>query len=105
MEELVRASSDEEMRNEMFICGVFSLLDRMFRRPFAVLLKTIPVPERVRQALIDNTGPYQPYVELVRAVELESLYDFRAAADRLMLSVAEINRAQLRALTVAAQLD
>jgi c-di-GMP phosphodiesterase len=105
MEELVRASSDEEMRNEMFICGVFSLLDRMFRQPFAVLLKTIPVPERVRQALIDNTGPYQPYVELVRAVESESLYDFRAAADRLMLSVAEINRAQLRALNVAAQLD
>jgi c-di-GMP phosphodiesterase len=105
MEELVRASSDEEMRNEMFICGVFSLLDRMFRQPFSVLLKTIPVPERVRQALIDNTGPYQPYVELVRAVESESLYDFRAAADRLMLSVAEINRAQLRALNVAAQLD
>jgi c-di-GMP phosphodiesterase len=105
MEELVRASSDEEMRNEMFICGVFSLLDRMFRQPFSVLLKTIPVPERVRQALIDNTGPYQPYVELVRAVESESLYDFRSAADRLMLSVAEINRAQLRALTVAAQLE
>jgi c-di-GMP phosphodiesterase len=93
------------MRNEMFICGVFSLLDRMFRQPFSVLLKTIPVPESVRQALIDNTGPYQPYVELVRAVESESLYDFRAAADRLMLSVAEINRAQLRALNVAAQID
>ncbi len=105
MEELVRASSDEEMRNEMFICGVFSLLDRMFRQPFSVLLKTIPVPERVRQALIDNTGPYQPYVELVRAVESESLHDFRESADRLMLSVAEINRAQLRALNVAAQLD
>jgi c-di-GMP phosphodiesterase len=105
MEELVRTSSDEEMRNEMFICGVFSLLDRMFRQPFAVLLKTLPVPERVRQALIDNTGPYHPYVELVRAVESESLYDFRSAADRLMLSVAEINRAQLRALNVAAQLD
>ena len=105
MEELVRASSDEEMRNEMFICGVFSLLDRMFRQPFSVLLKTIPVPERVRQALIDNSGPYRPYLELVRAVESESLYDFRAAADHLMLSVAEINRAQLRALNVAAQLD
>ena len=105
MEELVRSSNDEEMRNEMFICGVFSLLDRMFRQPFSVLLKTIPVPERVRQALIDSTGPYRPYVELVRAVESESLFDFRAAADGLMLSVAEINRAQLRALNVAAQLD
>ena len=105
MEELVRASSDEEMRNEMFICGVFSLLDKMFGQPFSMLFKSIPVPERVRKALIDNTGPYQPYVELVRAVESESLYDFRGAADRLMLSVAEINRAQLRALHVAAQLD
>ena len=105
MEELVRTSSDEEMRNEMFICGVFSLLDRMFRQPFSVLLKTLPVPERVRNALTDNAGPYQPYLELVRAVESESLYDFRAAADTLMLSVAEINRAQLRALHVAAQLD
>jgi c-di-GMP phosphodiesterase len=75
MEELVRASSDEEMRNEMFICGVFSLLDRMFRQPFSVLLKTIPVPERVRQALIDNTGPYQPYVELVRALNVAAQLD------------------------------
>ncbi len=105
MEELARSSGDEEMRNEMFICGVFSLLDRMFRQPFAELMRTIPVPERVYQALVDGTGPYQPYFELVRAVEAESLFDFRAAADNLMMSVSEINRAELRALTAAAQLD
>ncbi|MGZ5237617.1 MAG: HDOD domain-containing protein, partial [Caldimonas sp.] len=29
MEELVAGSGDEEMRSEVFICGVFSLLDRM----------------------------------------------------------------------------
>jgi c-di-GMP phosphodiesterase len=105
MEELVRSSGDEEMRSEMFICGVFSLLDRMFRQPFAELLKNLPVPDRVVQALVDNAGPYQPYFDLVRAVESESLYDYREAADRLMLSVAEINRAQLRALAVAAEFD
>ena len=105
MEELVRSTGDEEMRNEMFICGVFSLLDRMFGQPFAELLKTIPVPERVFQALVENTGPYQPYVELVRAIENESLYDFRAAADTLMMSVSEINRSELRALAAASQLE
>jgi len=105
MEELARSSGDEEMRNEMFICGVFSLLDRMFRQPFSELMRTIPVPERVYQALVDGSGPYQPYFELVRAVEAESLFDFRAAADNLMMSVSEINRAELRALTAAAQLD
>jgi c-di-GMP phosphodiesterase len=105
MEELVRNSGDEEMRNEMFICGVFSLLDRMFQQPFAELLDSIPVPERVRQALAEGRGPYQPYVALVRAVEDESLFDIRDAADKLMMSVSEINRAQLRALMAASELE
>jgi EAL and modified HD-GYP domain-containing signal transduction protein len=105
MEELVRSTGDEEMRNEMFICGVFSLLDRMFQQPFATLLDTIPVPERVRQALAEESGPYQAYMDLVRAVEGESLFEFRDAADKLMMSVSEINRAQLRALMSASELE
>jgi len=105
MEELVRSSGDEEMRNEMFICGVFSLLDRMFQQPFATLLDTIPVPERVHQALVDESGPFKPYIELVRAIEDESLFEFRDAADTLMMSVSEINRAQLRALMAASELE
>jgi EAL and modified HD-GYP domain-containing signal transduction protein len=105
MEALVASSGDEEMRSEMFICGVFSLLDRMFKQPFSELLQTIPVPERVYQALVDNTGPYQPYFNLVKAVEDESLFEFRAAAETLMLSVSEINRAVLTSLTAASQID
>ena len=105
MEELVRSSGDEEMRSEMFICGVFSLLDRMFHQPFEQLLGSIPVPERVYQSLVKGDGPFQPYVDVVRAAEDGSLYDFREAADRLMMGVAEINRAQLRALLAASQLE
>ena len=105
MEELVRSSGDEEMRNEMFICGVFSLLDRMFQQPFAQLLDSIPVPERVRQALAENSGPYQPYIELVQAVEGDTRFEFREAAEQLMMSVSEINRAELRALMAASELE
>ncbi|MFT3666469.1 EAL and HDOD domain-containing protein [Piscinibacter sp.] len=105
MEELGRSSSDEEMRSELFICGVFSLLDRVFRQPFAELLANIPVPGRVYEALAEESGPFQPYLHMVRAVESGSLFDFREAADALMLGVSEINRAQLRALTAASQLE
>ena len=101
MEELARGSGDEVMRSEMFICGIFSLLDRMLQQPFADLLQTIPVSDRVQRALNDNAGPYQPYLALVNAIEAGTLEDFRQAANHSMLGVAEINRALLTALAVA----
>jgi EAL and modified HD-GYP domain-containing signal transduction protein len=105
MEELVRSSGDEQMGSEMFICGVFSLLDIMMGQPFEQLLKSIPVPQDVFDALVHGSGRYRPYMELVRAVEQESLFDIRNAAESLMLSVTEINRALLGALIAARQLD
>jgi EAL and modified HD-GYP domain-containing signal transduction protein len=105
MEELVRHLGDDEMRNELFICGVFSLLDRMFKQTFAELLQSIPVPERVFQALAEGSGPYQPYCELVRAVEGDTVDAIRDACDRLLMGPTEINRALLRALAAAGQLD
>ena len=105
MEELARVSGDEDMRNELFICGVFSLLDRMFRQPFSELLKTIPVPERVYQVLVDGSGPYAPYVNLVKAMEGQTLAEIREGADALMMSFSDINSAMLRAMSAGSQLD
>jgi c-di-GMP phosphodiesterase len=105
MEELVRSSGDEQMGSEMFICGVFSLLDCMMGQPFDQLLKSIPVPQDVFDALVHGSGRYRPYVDVVRAVEQESLFDIRDTAEALMLSVAEVNRALLRALVAVRQLD
>jgi EAL and modified HD-GYP domain-containing signal transduction protein len=105
MEEMVRSSGDEQMGSEMFICGVFSLLDCMMGQPFDQLLKSIPVPQDVVDALVHGKGRYRPYLDVVRAVERESLFDIREAAETVMLSVAEINRALLRALIAARQLD
>lgn len=109
MEELVRAGGlaqgDAQMRDEAFICGVFSLLDKLMRQPFGELLKSIPVPATVQQALVDGAGPYQPYLELVQAVESAAMFDVREIAERLMMSVGEVNAALLRALATARQLD
>jgi len=105
MEELVRSAGDEQMGSELFICGVFSLLDIMMGQPFEQLLKSIPVPQDVHDALVQGAGRYRPYVELVRAVEQESMFDIRNAAEALMLSAAEVNHALLRALVAARQLE
>lgn len=104
MEELARSSGDEEMRGEMFICGVFSLLDRLMRQPFDELMKNVPVPERVQQSLLGE-GPYTPHLALVRAIEESSVFDIREAAERVMLEPGEVNRALLAALATARRLD
>jgi EAL and modified HD-GYP domain-containing signal transduction protein len=105
MEELGRATADADQRGEMFICGVFSLLDRLMGQPMADLMRSIPVPDAVRAALVDEGGPYHSQLELVRAVEAESVFDIRAAAEATMLGLPDVNRAVLRALAGAKQLD
>ena len=105
MEELVKGSGDAELRGELFICGVFSLLDRLLGQPFAELLRAVPVPDKVRSALLGDEGPFLPYLELVQAIEQESVFDVREKAERLMLSTDEVNRALLAALMTAAQLE
>ncbi len=105
MEELARGMEEREMRDEMFICGLFSLLDHMLKAPFEKLLQSIPVPERVRQALVDESGPFLPYLQLVQAIESESVFDYRERAEALMIGAGEINACVLRALHKATQLE
>ena len=104
MEELVRHQGDENLRNEVFICGVFSLLDRMLGQPFEQLLESLPVPGRVADALAASSGPLRPWLDLAVAVEMEAPYDIQAAADSLMLTPGDVNRAVLNSLRAAWQM-
>jgi len=101
MEELARPGGDDALRNELFICGVFSTLDRMMGQPFEHLLKSIPVQESVATALVHETGPLAPFLVLARAIESESAYDIRETAETLLLTVGDVNRALAKALVHA----
>ncbi len=104
METLALESGNESLRSEMFICGVFSLLDRLFQQPFSELLKTIPVPEPVFQALAEESGPLHCLLSLVRTLEGGTAPDIREAADRAMIDMKQVNKALFTALAGAAQL-
>jgi len=54
---------------------------------------------------VKSEGPFQPYLAMVKAAEGESVHDYREAAEKLLMSIAEINRAQLRALMGAGALE
>jgi c-di-GMP phosphodiesterase len=106
MEELGRATeADEERRGELFICGVFSLLDRLMNQPMADLLDSVPTSMAVRSALVRQDGPLAPYLALALAVESGTGLDIQSAAENLMVAMSTVNQALLRALANARQLD
>ena len=104
MRELASDASDEETRGELFMCGVFSLLDRLLGKPLDELLASLVVPDRTRQALTHGGGAFMPMLRMARAVESNAPDDIRAAAQALRLKPAEVNRALVRALALGRQL-
>jgi EAL and modified HD-GYP domain-containing signal transduction protein len=104
MRELAPDACDEETRGELFMCGVFSLLDRLLGKPLDQLLASLVVPDRARQALSEGRGPFMPMLGMARAVESDSPDAIRAAAQALYLKPVEANRALVRALALGRQL-
>ena len=84
----------------LFVAGMFSLLDRLLGLPMDEVLQTIQLPAEVVQALKGREGPYGPYLALAEACELNSKL-VASLADTLDISPAEVNQAHLSALAWA----
>lgn len=105
MRMLSAGTGEREQRGELFMCGVLSLLHRIYARPIGELLHELPLPERVRAVLVDRSGPYVPLLDLARAIESAVPHDIRAASEMVFMQPIEINLALLRSLLVASQLE
>ena len=105
MRMLAAGTGQRERRGELFMCGVFSLLDRIYARPVGELVRRLGLPERVHAALVDRSGPHLSLLELARAVESEVPHDIRAASEAVFVQPIEINRALLRSLLAASHLE
>jgi len=84
----------------LFVAGMFSLLDRLLGLPMKEVLDTIPLPPEVVKALLTREGMYGPYLALAEACELSSNL-VGSLAGGLDLSPLEVNQAHLQALAWA----
>lgn len=98
LEQLLGESHDETVRDEVFILGVFSLLDKLMKKPFDELLANLAVPESVYETLVDRTGQYVPYLRIVEAIEQGPDPALTGALDDCLMTLADCNRAVLRTL-------
>jgi len=84
----------------LFVAGIFSLLDRLLGITMAEVLDTIKLSDDVAEALLTRGGPLGPYLALAEAAELNSML-VGAQAASLKISAAEVNSAHLSAVTWA----
>jgi EAL and modified HD-GYP domain-containing signal transduction protein len=84
----------------LFVAGMFSLLDRLLGVPMEEVLETIQLPDEVVRALLGRDGMYGPYLALAEACELSSNLVASLAAS-LSLSSVDVNKCHLSALAWA----
>jgi c-di-GMP-related signal transduction protein len=68
-ERLAPAFGLAEHADEIFLTGLFSLLDAILDQRLTCILDTIPVSAEVKSALLGQGGPYRPVLDLVKHYE------------------------------------
>jgi EAL and modified HD-GYP domain-containing signal transduction protein len=97
MENLAAAAGAKPgARDDCFVVGAFSLLDKITGQSMAQLFDELPLPPAVRDAVRERSGPYAAYLELALALEDGGAVREHAAA--LGVSLAQVNAALLQAL-------
>lgn len=96
------AGAPTTVRDQCFVVGAFSLLDRITGRSLARLTQDVPLPDPVVAALNGAGGPYAAWLALARAVEDDGKGPAQprvaAAAEPLGLNLGAVNLALLKAL-------
>lgn len=88
----------------LFVAGMFSLLDKLLGVPMEQVLEKIQLSESVTQALLSREGIYGPFLALAEACELNNA-DVEAMATSLCIDVKQVNQAQMAALAWAQTLQ
>jgi len=91
------AALDRADAENIFVAGMFSLLDRLLGIPMREVLETVPLSAEIVAALLERGGRFGPYLALAEACELNSGLVSSLAAS-LHLTPEEVNKAHLSAL-------
>jgi EAL and modified HD-GYP domain-containing signal transduction protein len=89
---------EKKDRDNLFIVGVFSLLDVILKTPMPQVLEKIQLPEAVAEALLDRSGVYGPFLQLTEACEEADAKRIIELADHLQFDASKVNECHLAAL-------
>lgn len=94
---LGKTSLSKDESENLFIVGMFSLLDRLLGISMEEVLARIQLPDMISKALLSREGIYGPFLALAEACELSTALIGTLAAS-LKISPVEVDKAHLSAL-------
>ncbi len=89
---------DKKDRDNLFIVGVFSLLDAILKMPMDKVLEKIQLPETVSEALLTREGIYGPFLQLTEACEDANSQRILELAELLQFDAIKVNECHISAL-------
>ncbi len=104
-EQLAGRALFAKARDEIFVAGLFSLLDVVMRTPMEEVLKQISLPAEITEAIVSQRGPYAPYLALAIACEQDDQSSIEALAKQIGREVDDINAVHMDALLWAQQMS
>lgn len=95
---------DKHDRDNLFIVGVFSLLDAILKMPMDQVLEKIQLQESVSEALLTRGGVYGPFLQLTEACEDADSKRILELAELLQYDADKVNECHIAALAWAESL-
>jgi EAL and modified HD-GYP domain-containing signal transduction protein len=89
------------MRDDLFVVGAFSLLDRVTGQSHERLYASASLPRAVLEAVRAHQGVYGAYLALAEVIERGDVYASERAAELIGAPMAKINAALLQSLAAA----
>jgi hypothetical protein len=98
MAQLLDAGASEALHREMYLCGLLSQIDLLLGESMSSALRSIPVPTRVKEAVLSQTGPYWPYLAMAMSLETGQLEATRSCCTQHGFELHDVNLALMRTL-------
>jgi c-di-GMP-related signal transduction protein len=88
-------------QNDLFLLGLFSLLDVMLDASMEFTMKELPINDLIKDALIDATGSLSPYLEAVITYEKKKAQECVQALNRINVPRKDVYEIYLQSLEFA----
>lgn len=98
MERLSGSGVEDDLRREVFLCGIFSQMDLLLSEHLGTAIHRLPLNGRVASAIVGQSGPYAPWLAVASVLESGSSRVIHEVCKAHKMDMADVNRALLRTL-------